>query len=74
MSDWGEGMSSVFSKAPAVADEPRYVPDLSEGDSVRHKLFGVGTVLDVEGDVATVYFKGKGTRKLDVGYAPIEKL
>ncbi len=74
VSDWGEGMSSVFSKAPAVADEPRYVPDLSEGDSVRHKLFGVGTVLDVEGDVATVYFKGKGTRKLDVGYAPIEKL
>ncbi len=74
VSDWGEGLSSVAPVKPALSDEPRYVPDLSEGDQVRHSLFGVGTVLDVEGDIATIYFKGKGTRKLDVGFAPIEKL
>ena len=72
-SDWGE---TVINAPAAELDtsEPRYVPDLSEGDSVRHQQFGVGTVLDMEGDVATIYFKGKGTRKLDIGYAPLEKL
>ncbi len=58
---------------PSV-DEPRYVPDLNEGDGVRHQVFGQGTVLEVEGDNITVYFKGKGTRKLNVSFAPLEKL
>jgi DNA helicase-2/ATP-dependent DNA helicase PcrA len=69
--------SSLFAddslQAP-VSDEPRYVPDLEEGDGVRHKIFGVGTVLEVEGDTATIFFKGKGTRKLNIAFAPIEKL
>ncbi|HET7320403.1 MAG TPA: UvrD-helicase domain-containing protein [Candidatus Saccharimonadales bacterium] len=55
-------------------NELRYVPDLNEGDGVRHKLFGMGTVLEVEGDTATIYFKGKGTRKLNISFAPLEKL
>jgi len=54
--------------------EPRYVPELEEGDGVRHKLFGVGTVLELQGDNATIYFKGKGTRKLNIAFAPLEKL
>jgi len=54
--------------------EPRYVPDLSEGDGVRHKLFGIGTVLELDGDTAVIYFKGKGTRKLNTAFAPLEKL
>ena len=57
-----------------MVNEPRIVPDLSEGDSVRHQQFGVGTVLELDGEVATIYFKGKGTRKLDIGFAPIVKL
>jgi len=55
-------------------DEPRYIPELNEGDSVRHQIFGTGTVLEMEGDMAVIYFKGKGTRKLDIGFAPLEKL
>jgi len=54
--------------------EPRYVPELNEGDGVRHQLFGVGTVVDIDGDTVTIYFKGKGTRKLNVAFAPLEKL
>ncbi len=56
------------------AREPRYVPDLSEGDSVRHQIFGKGTVMEIEDDTAVVYFKGKGTRKLNISFAPLEKL
>jgi DNA helicase II / ATP-dependent DNA helicase PcrA len=55
-------------------DEPHYVLELEEGDGVRHKLFGVGTVLELQGDNATIYFKGKGTRKLNIAFAPLEKL
>lgn len=54
--------------------EPRYVPELNEGDGVRHQVFGTGTVVDVDGDTVTVYFRGKGTRKLNVAFAPLEKL
>ncbi len=55
-------------------DEPRYVPDLTEGDGVRHQVFGMGTVLEIEGDTALIYFKGKGARKLNISFAPLEKL
>lgn len=55
-------------------DEPRYVPELNEGDAIRHQLFGIGTVLDIDGDVATIYFKGKGTKKINVAFAPVTKL
>lgn len=60
--------------AQNLLDEPRYVPDLSEGDGVRHKVFGMGTVVEIEGDTAVIYFKNKGTRKLNVSFAPLEKI
>jgi DNA helicase-2/ATP-dependent DNA helicase PcrA len=61
-------------ESSAVDTEPRYVPDLSEGDGVRHPLFGNGTVLALEGDVADIVFVGKGIKKLNIAFAPIEKL
>ena len=67
--------AAQFGGQPAVLpDEPRYVPDLNEGDGVRHKVFGQGTVMEIDGDTAVVYFKGKGTRKLNISFAPLEKL
>lgn len=58
----------------ASSNEPRYVPDLSEGDGVKHEIFGHGTVMEIEGDTAVIYFKGKGTRKLNISFAPLQKL
>ncbi len=55
-------------------NEPHYVEDINEGDSVRHQLFGVGTVVEMDGDNAVVYFKGKGSKKLNIAFAPLEKL
>lgn len=54
--------------------EPRYVPELTEGDQVRHQTFGVGTVVELDGDNATIYFKGKGTKTLNIAFAPLKKL
>ena len=59
---------------PIPDDEPRYVPDLNEGDQVRHQLFGVGTIVELDGETATIYFKGKGAKKLNISFAPLDKL
>ncbi len=59
--------------SPATS-EPRYVPELDEGDGIKHDVFGIGTVLEIEGDTATIYFKGKGTKKINIAFAPLEKL
>ncbi len=70
-----EADESDYSSAPKPAsNEPRYVPELNEGDTVRHKLFGTGTVVELDGDTATVYFKGKGSKKLNTAFAPLEKI
>ena len=59
---------------PQSSDEPAYVPDLAEGDGVKHSVFGYGTVVELDGDIATVYFKQKGPKKLNITLAPLEKL
>src|SRR6185437_15146487 len=62
--------------APPMQDdgEPRYVPDFEIGDGVKHQLFGQGTIVELEGEMATIYFQGKGPKKLDISFAPLEKL
>ena len=70
-----ETSSDMTPSTPRPVDnEPRYVPELYEGDTVRHKLFGEGTIVELDGDTATVYFKGKGAKKLNISFAPLEKL
>jgi DNA helicase-2/ATP-dependent DNA helicase PcrA len=57
-----------------ASQEPRYVPEINEGDVVRHQVFGQGTVMEIDGDNAVIYFKGKGSKKLNISFAPLEKL
>ncbi len=54
--------------------EIKYVPDLEVGDGVRHQLFGTGQVTEIDGDTAVIYFKNRGVKKLNVAFAPLEKL
>lgn len=64
-----------FDISPAISPaEQRYVPELDEGDGVRHQVFGEGTIVELHGDTATVYFKGKGPKNLNIMFAPLEKL
>lgn len=60
--------------ASSVDNEPRYVPDFAEGDGVSHQLFGEGTIVELSGEIAAIYFKGKGLKKLNVAFAPLKKL
>jgi DNA helicase-2/ATP-dependent DNA helicase PcrA len=59
---------------PVDDGEPRYVPDFEIGDGVQHQLFGKGTIVEMDGETATIYFQGKGPKKLNVAFAPLEKL
>jgi DNA helicase-2/ATP-dependent DNA helicase PcrA len=54
--------------------EPIYLPELFEGDIVRHKIFGEGRVVEVEGDNLIIYFKHRGSKKININFAPIEKI
>lgn len=63
--------NQAFGQAP---DEPRYALELNEGDGVRHDVFGEGTVMEIEGDNVVIYFKGRGAKKLNVSFAPLQKL
>ncbi len=71
----GFGVDSSPAMPPKPASqEPRYVPEVEEGDVVKHQIFGNGTIMEMDGDIATIYFKGKGAKKLDISIAPLEKL
>lgn len=58
--------------------EPHYEADdqlnLAVGDHVRHRVFGTGLVAHIDGTVVTVTFRGKGVKKLNVAFAPLEKI
>jgi DNA helicase II / ATP-dependent DNA helicase PcrA len=69
-----EMSSGVNEPVGPQSSEPRYIPELNVGDTVRHQLFGIGTVVELDGETAAIYFKGKGTKKLNLSFAPIDKV
>jgi DNA helicase-2/ATP-dependent DNA helicase PcrA len=88
LAEFGQRRNSVFGQGQHKADmvgwaqesqskkddEPRYVPDFSEGDSVEHGLFGEGKIVEIANDMAAIYFKKAGLKKLNVSIAPLKKL
>ncbi|MDX1765725.1 MAG: UvrD-helicase domain-containing protein [Candidatus Saccharimonadales bacterium] len=73
-----EGLHQSLDSHPTLADEPVYVPDelpnLKTGDRVKHKIFGEGVIQEMDGETATVKFAARGSKKLNVAFAPLEKL
>lgn len=56
--------------------EPHVVPEdfeLNLGDHVKHKVFGTGQVLSIEGHSVTIRFGKYGVKKLNVDFAPLER-
>lgn len=70
---WQTSIESKFNK-PLNNLEPVYIPELFEGDIIRHKIFGEGRVVEVDGDNVVIYFKSKGSKKININFAPIEKI
>lgn len=65
-------VASSLPKKNAVTDT------FAKGDKVRHKIWGIGTVLDVIGEGTNmqmkIQFPTKGVRQVVVKYAPLEKI
>lgn len=65
-------VASSLPKKHAVTDT------FAKGDKVRHKIWGIGTVLDVIGEGQNmqmkIQFPTKGVRQVVVKYAPLEKI
>jgi DNA helicase-2/ATP-dependent DNA helicase PcrA len=62
-----------WDQTPVQADDSSQL-DVQVGDRVRHKIFGVGTIHKLEADVATISFSSRGSKKLNIAFAPLEKL
>ena len=76
----GKQRVSILTK-PVASSLPKKhaVTDIfAKGDKVRHKIWGIGTVLDVIGEGPNmqmkIQFPTKGVRQVVVKYAPLEKV
>jgi len=67
------GTGDVFMNEPRVVMDDDMI-ELSEGDRVKHKLFGVGRVVAIDGTTISIAFAGAGVKKLNSAFAPLEKL
>lgn len=56
------------------AYEPEPSLQVAVGAKVRHQLFGIGTVVGVDGEMLSIAFKTKGVKKLNASFAPLELL
>ena len=70
---WQTSLEDKLNK-PLDTSEPTYLPELFEGDIIRHKIFGEGRVVEVDGDNLIIYFKNQGPKKININFAPIEKI
>lgn len=60
-------------------NEPHIVPEdegqqLEVGEQVRHGVFGVGRVVAIDGTNVSVEFAGRGVKKLNVAFAPLQRI
>ena len=76
----GQQRGSILSKPVATSLPKKHAvtDSFAKGDKVRHKIWGIGTVLDVIGDGPNmqmkIQFPTKGVRQVVVKYAPLEKV
>ena len=59
---------TIITTAPETLPQSAAVPMFATGDTVSHKRFGAGTVLDVAGDTVLVRFAKGGSKKLKAGF------
>lgn len=70
--DFGMGFTGSNNAEPEII----YDDDmgLQVGDTVRHQLFGTGKVMAVDGVTVSIAFQGRGVKKLNSAFAPLEKV
>ena len=83
LSDIDGGETTVSDAPPARPFTPQntgsdmhYTPEdtlqVDVGARVKHQLFGIGAVVEVDGEMLSIAFKNKGIKKLNASFAPLE--
>ena len=69
-----KSFTGIIGTKPVPTEKP--LPELNDGDRVRHTTFGDGMVISVTGGIVTVAFKDVkiGIKKLALTIAPLEKI
>ena len=83
MSFFGQGQSAPVQFDPSAiraakqAETPGAAAELKRGQKVRHEMFGVGTILTMEGSgpdaKLSVYFERHGTKKFVAKFAKLTR-
>ena len=77
-SEVAPALSGITAKPARDWGEPEIVYDddggLDVGDKVQHQLFGVGTVVAIDGMTVSIAFDGRGVKKLNSAFAPLTKV
>jgi DNA helicase-2/ATP-dependent DNA helicase PcrA len=72
---FGNGSPRDASGQPTSRQPKQPTESFEVGDTVDHKVFGIGRVVSAKGDALEIRFQRTGeTKKLLVGYAPIVKV
>ncbi len=68
--------SNPYTISLKIPQEVKRNVEFSPADIVKHKIFGTGTVVsfDKESKVVVVAFREKGVKKLNINFAPLEKM
>lgn len=69
-SSFGEPMNTPDSLEPRIVQEDT---GLEIGDRVRHKVFGQGHIVAIDGRSVAVSFAGRGVKRLNLDFAPLER-
>ncbi len=48
--------------------------DIEIGDKVKHQLFGIGSIVAIDGVTLSINFEGRGVKKLNSAFAPLQRL
>lgn len=68
--DFGASTEPFFDELQVIPEEM----ELSIGDRVKHKVFGVGQVVAIDGMNLSIAFEGRGIKKLNAAFAPLERV
>lgn len=66
--------NTVVNTRPQVKVDKDVSINVTTGDRVSHNTFGVGEIIELDGELATVQFQKGGKKQLNLAFAPLNKL
>lgn len=59
---------------PGISNKKHQASEFSTGNRIKHAQYGIGTIISIDGAIASIAFSWLGVKKMNVEIAPIEKI